>query len=304
MKEEKNPKEYSECRLCARNCGVNRNEGRVGYCGMDNRLFLCRAALHMWEEPTISGRSGSGTVFFAGCSLGCIFCQNYKISGRNRREPIGNEITTEKFAEIMCKLKADGAHNINLVTPTHYAPTIVNAVKTARDLGMDLPVVYNTASYETTATLDILKDTVDVYLADFKFYRKETAKRYAMAPDYPEVAKAAIAKMYSFAGPAVITGGIMRSGVIVRVLLLPGHVAEAKLIVKYLYETYGDNIYISLMNQYTPMPGMPSPLSRRVTGDEYSELVNYAISKGIKNAYVQEDGTASESFIPSFDGVL
>lgn len=295
---------YEKCTLCSRNCAVNRNKGEYGYCGMDSRVFLGRADLHMWEEPSISGTRGSGTVFFVGCSLGCIFCQNHKISGVIRKEQTGSDVDIDGLCDVMLKLEDKGAHNINLVTPTHYIPSIVEAVKAAKIRGLDLPIVYNTGSYESEGALDMLRGTVDIYLADFKFLRQDTAKLYANAPDYPEVAKAAIAKMYSQRGPFVIKDGIMRSGVIVRILLLPGHLAEAKLTVKYLYETYGNNIYISLMNQYTPMMNMPAPLSRRVTEEEYRELVDYAISKGITNAYVQEEGTASESFIPSFDGVL
>ena len=269
---------------------------------MDSRVFLGRASLHMWEEPTISGTNGSGTVFFVGCSLDCIFCQNREISSRKPYADIGKEVSIDELAKIMLRLQSDGAHNINLVTPTHYAPSIVKAVKIAREEGLTVPIVYNTGSYETKTALDMLSGTVDIYLADFKFWRSETARRYATASDYPEITKAAIAEMYRQRGPAVIKDGIMRSGVVVRVLLLPGHVAEAKLTVKYLYETYGDGIYISLMNQYTPIGDMPAPLSRRVTAEEYRELVDYAISKGITNAYVQEEGTASESFIPSFNG--
>ncbi len=295
--------EYESCRLCARNCGKNRTLGNLGFCKMTSEVKISRAALHFWEEPIISGNGGSGTIFFSGCSLGCIFCQNRQISRAELlTEKSARSVTREELAEIMLTLMKQGAHNINLVTPTHYAPSIVGAVGLARKKGMTLPIVYNTASYDTLHTVDLLHGTVDIYLADFKYYREKTAKAYSCAADYMEVAKAAIEGMVKQRGEALVKDGIMRSGVIVRVLLLPGHVAEAKLTVKYLYETYGDSIFISLMNQYTPMPDMPPPLSRTVTEEEYAELVDYALAKGITNAFIQESGTAKESFIPDFNG--
>ena len=289
--------EYNECRLCARSCGVNRNAGALGACGMGAEPVLARAALHMWEEPPISGTRGSGTVFFSGCSLGCLYCQNVDIS----RAAYGKTVSIDRLAEIMLELEEQGAHNINFVTPTHYAPTLTAATRIARERGLTLPIVYNTASYDTADTVASLDGTVDIYLADYKYNLSRTAAAYSRADDYPEVARAAIAEMVRQRGRAVIEDGIMRSGVIVRVLLLPGHIAEAKLCVKYLYETYGDGIYISLMSQYTPMPGMPSPLDRRVTVAEYEELVDYAIKKGVKNAFIQDGASARESFIPPFD---
>lgn len=293
---------YNACRLCARECGVNRSAGQIGYCKMTDTLMVSRAAPHMWEEPIISGERGSGTVFFSGCSLGCIYCQNSDISrGRS-----GVAISTERLADIFVELSVKGVHNINLVTPTHYVPHVISAVKEARERGLTLPIVYNTASYETEKTLEMLSDTVDVFLADLKYYRDKTAGEYSFAPDYPDVARIAIAKMVAMTGAPVIRDGIMLRGTVVRILLLPGHVAEAKLIVKHLYEAYGDKIYISLMNQYTPRGDLPSPLNRRVTSSEYSELVDYAIRLGVTNCFIQDDGTAEESFIPPFDntGVL
>ncbi len=289
--------EYSECRLCARSCGVDRNSGGLGVCRVGSEPTLARAALHMWEEPIISGTRGSGTVFFSGCSLGCIYCQNATIS----RAAYGKGVTLDRLAEIMLSLEKDGAHNINFVTPTHYAPTVIAATRQARAKGLTLPIVYNTASYDTVDTVASLKDTVDIYLADYKYNLSRTAAAYSHAADYPTVARAAIAEMVKQKGSAVIEGGIMRSGVIVRVLLLPGHVAEAKLCVKYIYESYGDDVYISLMSQYTPMPDMPAPLDRRVSTAEYDELVDYALKKGVKNAFIQDASSAAESFIPPFD---
>lgn len=272
---------------------------------MTDEMKISRAALHFWEEPIISGNGGSGAIFFSGCSLGCIFCQNRQISrAQLLSEKTSKKVSEGELAEVMLALMNNGAHNINLVTPTHYAPSIIKAVELARKKGLTLPIVYNTASYDSPYTLDLVDGTVDIYLADFKYYREKTAAEYSGAADYVETAKAAISKMVKQRGQAVLENGIMKSGVIVRILLLPGHIAEAKLTVKYLYERYGDSIFISLMNQYTPMQDMPSPLSRTVTEEEYSELVDYALNKGIKNAFIQESGTAKESFIPDFNGEI
>ena len=289
--------EYDSCTLCARSCLADRSRGEIGFCHSGAAVKIARAALHHWEEPVISGTRGSGTIFFSGCSLGCLFCQNKEISGGEA----GREVSIPRLAEIMRELEGAGAHNINLVTPTHYAPSIIRATALAREDGLRIPIVYNTGTYDTVQTVKTLEKTVDIYLADYKYNLEKTARVWAKAEKYPEVAKAAIAEMVKQRGAPVIEDGIMRSGVIVRILLLPSHLAEAKLSVKYLYETYGDSIYISLMNQYTPMPNMPPPLNRRVTREEYSELVDYAISKGVRQAFVQEGGTAKESFIPPFD---
>lgn len=288
---------YKKCNLCARRCGVDRTVS-AGYCKMKNEIYLSRAALHFWEEPPISGERGSGAIFYAGCSLSCIYCQNREIS----RGRAGKAVTMERLCEIMLDLQRQGAHNINFVTPTHYIPSVADAIKLARSKGLTIPIVYNTGSYDTPEALKILEGLVDIYLPDLKYYTSKTAGEYSNALDYPEVARDAIAEMYRQVGRAQMDGeGMMTRGVIVRILLLPGHVAEAKLSLKYLMDTYGDNIYISLMNQYTPMPDMPSPLNRRVTRDEYEQLLDYAEKLGLKNGFTQEFGTASESFIPPFD---
>ena len=287
---------YSQCNLCSRRCGADRTGGKIGYCHSTDKMKITRAALHYWEEPIVSGTRGSGTVFFSGCSLGCVYCQNVSIS----RASVGVEYSVASLAHRMLELEREGAHNINFVTPTHFAPSIVEAVRVSRSLGLTVPIVYNTGSYDTTDTVKMLEGTVDVYLPDLKYYRPQTSKKLSYASDYPTVARAAIAEMVRQRPTPIIKDGIIRSGVIVRVLLLPSHVAEAKLTVKYLYETYGDKIYISLMNQYTPMPGMTSPLNRTVTNAEYSELVTYAEKIGVVNAFIQEGGTQSESFIPDF----
>ncbi len=288
---------YKKCTLCARNCQVDRNTN-VGFCRMPSALYLSRAALHFWEEPMISGTRGSGTIFFSGCSLGCVFCQNREIS----RGISGREVTVERLAEIMLDLKAQGAHNVNLVTPTHYVPSIREAIIIARNKGLDIPIVYNTGSYDNIETLKMLDGIVDVYLPDLKYFRSSTAVKFSKAENYPEVARTAIAEMVRRVGaPEINADGIMTRGVIVRILLLPGHVAEAKLSLKYLLDTYGDTIYVSLMNQYTPMQNMSPPLNRKVTHAEYAELVSYAEKLGLQNGFTQEFGMAEESFIPPFD---
>lgn len=290
------------CTLCPRNCGANRSKGEKGVCGVAGEYILAaRAALHFWEEPCISGKNGSGTVFFSGCPLRCVYCQNYDIA----RTEVGMEISEERLSEIFLELQEKGAHNINLVTPTHYTPEIIRAVRGARAQGLCLPVVYNCSGYEKTETLQMLEGIADIYLTDFKYMEAEMAKQYSHAPDYPQKARAALGEMVRQTGPAAFDGdGMMKSGVIVRYLLLPGHVKNAKAVVKYVYETYKDQVYLSLMNQYTPLPQVQKQfpeLARRVTKREYGRLVDYALQLGVENAFIQEGKTAEESFIPMFD---
>ena len=293
---------YKNCMLCAHRCGVDRNIS-VGRCGMPSELYVARAALHMWEEPPISGTRGSGTVFFSGCSLGCVYCQNSDISrGRS-----GIRIDYDRLSDIMLELEEQGAHNINLVTPTHYVPTVAKAISKAESRGLSLPIVYNTSSYDTVEALKLMEGLVDIYLPDMKYFRAEASSKLSFAKDYPSAARSAIKEMYRQVGAPLIDGdGIMKKGIIVRILLLPGHVAEAKLSLKYLLDTYGDNIYVSLMSQYTPKKELDAPLNRRVTNAEYRELCEYALRLGLKNGFTQEGASASESFVPSFDnsGVL
>ena len=289
---------YECCELCERRCRINREKGELGFCGMSSDISIARAALHMWEEPPISGSRGSGAIFFSGCSLRCIYCQNREIS----RGASGKTVTVERLCRIMLELEEKGAHNINLVTPTHYTPSIIKAVAMAREQGMRLPIVYNTGSYETESTVDSLKGTVDVWLPDIKYYKSETAALFSSAPSLPAVSRRAIDKMVEISGtPVFDENGIMQRGVIVRILLLPGHLAEAKLNLSYLYKKYGDSVYLSLMSQYTPIGSLPPPLNRKVSRAEYCELVNYAIKLGVRNAFTQDFESAQESFIPPFD---
>ena len=288
---------YNNCLLCARSCGVDRAGKKLGYCGMPSDIYIARAALHYWEEPIISGKNGSGTIFFSGCSLRCVYCQNSEIS----RGISGLSISVERLSEIMLNLQSSGAHNINFVTPTHYAPSIVVATEIARRNGLIIPTVYNTGSYDTFETIKMLNGTIDIYLPDLKYYREETARKFSSASDYCMVSALSIDEMVSQQPKCIINNGLLIKGVVVRILLLPGHLAEAKLALKYLYSKYGDSIYISLMSQYTPPGGMCPPLNRRVTRSEYSELVRYAEKLGVCNAFVQDGSAASESFIPPFD---
>lgn len=285
-----------KCNLCPRNCLVNRYEN-VGYCRAKAKLKIALASIHMWEEPVISGRDGSGTIFFSHCNLGCIFCQNYKI-----RNGYGKEISIKRFSEICLELQSRGANNINLVTPTHYVPLIRKGLIQAKNRGLIIPIVYNTSSYENEVTIESMKGLVDVYLADLKYYDDNYAKKYSNCNNYFEVATKAIGKMVEQVGSPIIHNGLMKRGVIVRVLLLPGLLEDAKKIIKYLYETYHDNIYISIMNQYTPVDKyVYEELNNKVAESVYDELVNFAYDIGVRNAFIQEGETQKDSFIPNFN---
>lgn len=286
------------CNMCPRECNIDRERSK-GFCQMSDILKVSRAALHMWEEPCISGKEGSGTVFFSGCTLRCVFCQNRDIAaGRS-----GKEISIERLSEIFLELMEKGANNINLVTPTHYTRQIIKALDIAKNQGMNLPIVYNTSGYEKTDTIKMLEGYVDVYLPDFKYVSSDISGKYSGAKDYYIYAKDALSEMVKQTGkPKFDERRIMTKGVIVRHLILPGCSEDSKAVIEYLYNTYGDDIYISIMNQYTPfgMENYPE-LNRKVTTYEYNKVVNYAIELGITNGFVQEGSAASESFIPDFD---
>lgn len=291
---------YENCLLCPRKCGINRAAGQTGVCGVSAEIRVARAALHYWEEPCISGEKGSGAVFFSGCSLHCVFCQNREISDGKA----GKIISKERLRDIFLELKAKGANNINLVTPGQYIPDIVWAVRDARRYGMELPIVYNTSGYENADELKQLEGIVDVYLPDFKYMDSALSAKYSRAKDYPSVAKQAISEMVRQQPGVVIDDatGLIQKGVIVRQLLLPGHVNDAKAILKYLHDTYQDSIYISMMSQFTPIALKDYPeINRTVTRREYERLIDYAIKIGITNAFIQEGNVAKDSFIPAFD---
>ena len=296
----KNMNKYENCLLCPRKCGINRSTGQTGVCGVSSEIKVARAALHYWEEPCISGKRGSGAVFFSGCSLHCVFCQNREISDGKA----GKVISKERLSDIFIELADKGANNINLVTPGQYIPDIVWAVNDAKSRGMKLPIIYNTSGYENVTELKLLEGIVDVYLPDFKYMDSTLSARYSRAKDYPSVAKQAISEMVRQQPDVVIDDatGLIQKGVIVRQLLLPGHVNDAKAVLKYLYDTYHDHVYISMMSQFTPIALKDYPeINRTVTRREYERLVDYALEIGITNAFIQEGDAAKDSFIPAFD---
>ena len=286
------------CCLCPRKCGINRYEQK-GYCGANNKLKIAHYSLHMWEEPVISGDTGSGTIFFSNCNMKCMYCQNKKIS----LDGYGKYTSLKRLEEIMMELQDKGANNINLVTPTHYVPQIAKVLKRIKNNTLNIPVVYNTSSYENVGTLMIMNNLVDIYLADLKYYDDELALKYSFCTDYFETATMAIDEMYrQVGGLQVSEDGLLKKGVIVRVLILPGHIEDAKNIINYLYKTFGDSIIISIMNQFTPVNKCKyDNLNRKVTDDEYNEVIDFVAELGIVNAFVQEGDAAEESFIPDFD---
>lgn len=326
------------CTLCPRNCHADRLAGQRGYCGQSAQLKVARAALHYWEEPCISGTAGSGAVFFSGCPLRCVFCQNHDIAiGK-----AGKDVSEERLSEIFLELQQKGAANINLVTPTHFAPQIADVIRKSKKYGLRIPVVYNTSSYEKVSTLKLLEGLVDIYLPDFKYFSGALSGCMSNAPDYFETAKAAVEEMVRQTGEPLFLAPdgsvlnaeqmneacgqkeyadadfLMLRGVIVRHLALPGQREDSEKILTYLHRTYGNRIYISLMNQYTPMPGIEGwieerrragaapalfeDLGRKLKEEEYEALVDYAVELGIENGFLQEGDTAQESFIPAFDG--
>ena len=320
----------ANCRLCPRMCGIDRQAGQIGVCGQTAQIKAARAALHMWEEPCISGKNGSGTIFFSGCALHCVFCQNQNIANGTA----GTTISIQRLAEIFLELQAQKANNINLVTPGQFVPQIIQAIDIARAEGFFLPIVYNTSSYETVETIRMLDGYVDVYLPDLKYKDSVRSEKYSHASDYFSVANDAIAEMVRQTGELQFVpeesihstntwkdavklnteeyqeysenhngDGIMVRGTIVRHLLLPGGLADSKEVIKYLVDTYGTSVFVSLMSQYTPLPQVKAypELARKVTKKEYEKLMDYAIRIGLENGFIQEGEAAKESFIPVFD---
>ena len=291
---------FENCTLCPRKCGVNRVNGETGFCGETSKIKAARAALHHWEEPCISGERGSGTVFFSGCNLGCIFCQNHEIS----RGQAGKEVSPERLFDVFFELKEQGAHNINLVTPTPFLPTILDVVKKAKKENIGIPFILNCGGYESVEMLKEAEGLIDVYLPDFKYISADLAEQYSRAKDYPEVAKTALFEMVRQRPKCVFSeDGMIVKGVIVRHLILPGCVKDSKDVLSYLHRTYKDQIYVSIMNQYTPVRHLSAypKLNRPVTMREYERVLEHALSIGIEQAFVQEGETAKEGFIPAFD---
>ena len=284
-----------DCNLCPRKCNVNRDE-KTGFCQSPNEFRLARASLHFWEEPCLSGVQGSGAVFFSGCNLRCIYCQNYEISNENK----GTTVKPEKLLEIFKALEQQGANNINLVNPTHYAKELVSVLEKWEH---QLPIVWNSSGYESIETLKMLRGLVDIYLPDFKYIRSEKAQRYSSAADYPEIAKCALSEMRSQQKEdAFDSRGIMQRGMIIRHLILPSNTNSTNEIIDYLSEFFPDT-YISLMAQYTPIGNLEAfpEINRRITKREYQKVVDYALNKGFEKLFIQELSSADKKFIPAFD---
>ena len=297
------------CDLCPRECYVDRTSSQRGWCGATDEIRISRAALHFWEEPPISGADGSGAIFFSGCSLKCVFCQNSAIS----RGIAGETVSVSRLAKIMLELEQQGANNINLVTPMHFAPHIRQAVKLAKTHGLSIPIVCNTGGYEKASVVRSMSDIVDIWLVDFKYADSTLAQNLSRASDYPEVCSSALREMVRVnrlqGGRVLDDNGIMQKGIIVRHLILPGHTDDSKHVLDEVLGIAGDEVDISLMNQYTPNAQCieaGGKLSHKLSGSEYDEVLDYADDLGFKHIWWQEDGTQSESFIPEFDltGVL
>ena len=291
--------QLAKCEICPFRCKVNRLSGQVGRCGCGDKIRVAKYQLHYFEEPCISGKSGSGTVFFSNCNFKCIFCQNYKIS----QEGKGNEVTIEELANIFLKLQQEGANNINLVTPTMYAYQIIEAIKLARMNGLNLPIIYNSNGYENVETLRDLRGYVDVYLPDLKYYADELAIKYSKAPNYFKIATKAILEMINQVGlPEFDENGMIKKGVIIRHLVLPGHIQNSKHILKWLKENVEGKAYVSVMAQYFPTYKAKEDeyLNRKLTRKEYSEIEQYLYLLDIQNGYMQELGKHEEEYVPDF----
>ncbi len=292
------------CSCCPRHCGVDRNSV-TGFCGVPKQPKVAKAFLHMWEEPCISGTNGSGTVFFSGCNLKCVFCQNYEIS----QEGYGKVITISRLQEIFLELIEKGAHNINLVNPSHYTQAIKEAILPLKQQGkINLPIVYNTNGYDSLETLQNMKGIVDVYLPDFKYFSEKTAIKYAAASDYPQVCRNAILEMYNQVGsPVLDSSGIIKKGLVIRHLILPGHVKESISILDWVSENLPQEVYVSLMSQYTPYYNAKNfpEINRPITRNEYYRAVNHLYKLGLEEGYVQERESSDTQYIPDFnlDGV-
>lgn len=288
-----------KCNLCPRNCNVDRDKRELGYCMAPNKMVIARYSLHLWEEPIISGEKGSGTIFFSYCNMRCCFCQNYEISELHK----GRVVSIEEFSDICLELQDSGASNINLVTPTHYVHLIVEGLRLAKERGLNIPIVYNSSGYENVETIRLLDGLVDIYLPDLKYYDNSLGSKYSKCNNYFKYASQAIDEMFKQVGNVEIDdNGMMKKGIIVRHLLLPGALDDSKKIIKYLYDKYKDDIIISIMNQYTPVRKLEyDELNHKVSDSDYDELIDYAYDLGVRNAFIQEGGTQVSSFIPDFD---
>ena len=297
MKNEENLS-YRFCVLCGRECKVNREEGQKGFCKAGTSMYIGRAAAHFWEEPCLSGTEGSGTIFFSSCGLSCVYCQNQKLS----RKESGKKLSVEELAEVFYRLEEEGCHNINFVTAEHYSKSVREAMLLARAKGFSLPFVWNSSGYQRAAILKEFEGLIDIYLMDFKYWEEGIAERYSKAKNYPELAKEGLEEAVRQCPELLFEGEMLKKGVILRHLLIPGQVYQGKQILKYSFGRYGNHILYSLLSQYTPFGDLACfpEIDRKVFGKEYRKLVDYALSLGIENALIQEEGSAKESFIPDF----
>lgn len=288
------------CNLCPRKCGVNRLEGYTGFCNAGKDVRIAKVSLHHWEEPCISGTSGSGTIFFSNCNLKCEFCQNYNISSGG----VGKDVSIKRLSEIFLQQQTRGAHNINLVTPTHYVPQIIEALDIAKCKGLSIPILFNTNGYENLETLKALEGYIDVYLPDLKYFDDKYSIKYSNASNYFSQASKAIEEMFRQVGRVELDeNDLIKKGVIIRHLMIPGLLFDSKKVMDYIHKTFGNSVYISIMNQYTPMhhANKFSEINKPLNPKHYESLINYCLSIGIENAFIQEEGTSSENFVPNFD---
>ena len=293
-------KELDECKICPHKCKINRNKGKIGRCRAGKDVKIALASIHNYEEPCISGKNGSGTVFFSNCNLNCVYCQNYEISQQGK----GKEISINHLAEIFINQQNKNVNNINLVTPTMYVPQIIEAIKIARKNGLNIPIVYNSNGYENVETIKKLEGYIDVYLPDLKYYSNEISQKYSNVDNYFETAVAAIKEMQRQVGnPVFDENGIIKKGVIIRHLILPNHILNTKNILRYIKENFDENTYISVMAQYFPTYKAKEieKINRKITRKEYKEVEEFLYCLNLKNGYIQELGEHEEEYVPVFD---
>ncbi len=293
-------KYLTKCKICPHECNINRNEGKIGRCKSKDKVKIALYSTHDFEEPCISGKKGSGTVFFSNCNLNCIFCQNYEIS----QEGKGKEIEIEELAEIFLKQQKRKVENINLVTPTSYVPQIIEAIKIAKNKGLNIPIVYNTNGYEKVETLRMLEGYIDIYLPDLKYYYNELAKKYSKIDNYFEIATKALKEMQRQVGSSIFDeNGIMKKGILIRHLVLPNNIENSKKVLKWIKGNIGDDTYVSIMAQYFPTYKAKgnNELNRKLTKTEWEEIEKYIEKLEIKNGYIQELGDHEEEYVPKWE---
>ena len=297
---DRNLQKLKQCEICPHKCKVNRINGEIGRCNSGKKVKIALYSTHKFEEPCISGKKGSGTIFFSNCNLNCIYCQNYEISQQGK----GREIEIEELANIMIKQQNRGVENINLVTPTSYVVQIIEAIKIAKDKGLKIPIVYNTNGYENVETLKLLDGFIDIYLPDFKYYYSKLGEKYSKVKNYFNITVNAIQEMYRQVGrPQINDEGIIQKGVIIRHLVLPNHIENSKKILKWIKENMNDNVYVSIMAQYFPTYKAKNmeKINRKINIKEYREVESYLYTLDLENGYMQDLGKHEEEYVPKFD---